>query len=264
MNRLDAELVNRGLSPTRSQAVQLIERDRVRVDGKPAKKASQKVAVDSLVHVVPGVDFVSRAGHKLAHALEVFGIDVTAKHCLDVGASTGGFTDCLLQNGASAVLAIDVGHEQINPVIASNPKVVSLEGVNIREATSESLAAYIAKPIDLVVMDLSFISATMALANVSEIAPKADLVILVKPQFEAGKTSLNASGLVTAWKDRALAISGVIDAARELRYQVSGLELSPITGTHGNQEYLLWISPAEHKDTTQWSERITELVRERG
>lgn len=264
MNRLDAELVNRGLSPTRSQAVQLIERDRVRVDGKLAKKASQKVATDSLVHVVPGADFVSRAGHKLAHALQAFGIDVREKYCFDVGASTGGFTDCLLQNGASAVLAIDVGHEQMNPTIASNPKVVSLEGINIREATSDSLARYISKPIDLVVMDLSFISATMALANVVDIAPRADLIILIKPQFEAGKTSLNASGLVTAWKDRLSAIVGVIDAARELRYRVLGLELSPMTGTHGNQEYLLWISPSEHKDTTQWSERITELVRERG
>ena len=264
MNRLDAELVNRGLSPTRSQAVQLIERDRVRVDGKVAKKPSQKVSEDSVVHVVPGEDYVSRAGHKLAHALRAFDIDVSSKYCFDVGASTGGFTDCLLQNGASAVLAIDVGHGQFNPELLANPKVKSLEGINIREATAESLGLTSETKIDLVVMDLSFISATMAIPSVSAIAPAADVIVLIKPQFEAGKTSLNASGLVTAWKDRAQAISSVIEASRELGYRVSGLELSPITGTHGNQEYLLWITKNGDKDTTQWSERIIQLVRERG
>lgn len=264
MNRLDAELVLRGFSPTRSQAVQLIERNRVRVDGKPAKKASQKVDADANLHVVPGEDYVSRAGHKLAHALRVFDIDPTGKYCLDVGASTGGFTDCLIQNGADGVLAIDVGHDQLNPSLAQNPKVTSLEGVNIREASRASLSDVIQREFDLVVIDLSFISVTLALPNVSEIAPLAEVIILIKPQFEAGKTSLNASGLVTAWKDRAMAISAVIEASRELGYEVTGLDLSPITGTHGNQEYLLWITKNGNKDTTQWSERITQLVRERG
>lgn len=215
--------------------------------------------------MLEAVDFVSRAGHKLAAALAEFGdLQIVGKRALDVGASTGGFTDVLLRNGASHVVALDVGHDQIVPELRSNPRVTVIEGFNARELSGETLkAAGVTEPnFDLVVADLSFISLTLVLEQMLAVAPNSDLVLLIKPQFEVGKQSLSASGVVNHHGLRAKAIHQVVDAANALGCGIRGLVRSALVGTHGNIEYVLWISPNEPQNSGQWTDRIESLAKE--
>lgn len=260
--RLDIELVLRGLARSRSQAAQLIDAGRVSVNGKPAAKPSQKILPTDQVDLSAGVDYVSRAGAKLAFALEEFGIAVPPTG-LDAGASTGGFTQVLLDRGAQEVLAIDVGHGQLVPELANDARVRNIEGVNLRDLTPDQLKELIGHQPDigLVVADLSFISITLVLENLARLAPSAPMVILVKPQFEVGKHSLNASGVVTDWRERARALSQVVDFSYSIGYTVKGLAQSPVLGTHGNVEYLLWIVSDEPSYREQWSEEIVQLAK---
>ncbi len=266
--RADVALVERGLARSRNHASSLIEARRVLVGGKEVKKSSQPIEPDALLVVLDAVEYVSRAGHKLAKALEQFAeLEVQGKSCMDVGASTGGFTDVLLRSGAASVLAIDVGHDQMVEELRDNPRVICLEGVNAREITLESLSMMARSRFDehsfeLVVADISFISLTLVLPAITAVAPHADLVLLIKPQFEVGKNSLNANGIVNDHRLRAGAIKQVVASACELGFGVNGLTRSELPGTHGNVEYLLWISSTTSPNESKWIEKIEEIARE--
>lgn len=260
--RLDIELVIRSIARSRSHAASLIDQSRVLVNGKVAAKPAQKISVNDELSLTQGPDFVSRAGQKLDDALKEFDIAISG-WCLDAGASTGGFTQVLLESGAAGVVAVDVGHDQLVDLLRSDERVVSLEGCNLRELTVERLSELTGRTFDFshVVADLSFISLTLVLEQLSKLAPKAPMVLLVKPQFEVGKHSLNASGIVTDWRERRRALEQVVDCAASLGYEISGLVESSIKGTHGNTEYLLWISPNGVDNRQQWSEAISQLAK---
>jgi 23S rRNA (cytidine1920-2'-O)/16S rRNA (cytidine1409-2'-O)-methyltransferase len=185
------------------------------------------------------VDFVSRAGHKLAFALEQFEIKVSGQ-CIDAGASTGGFTQVLLEQGAEQVLAIDVGHGQLVPEIAIDSRVKNLEGLNLRDLDRVELSKMSGVAIDpsLVVADLSFISLTLVAKNLAELGQQAPQIWLIKPQFEVGKHSLSASGVVSSWTERERSILQVLEAAKDVQLGLVALVESPIRGTNGNREYL--------------------------
>jgi len=236
--RLDIELVIRELARSRSQASALITSGRISVNGRLAKKASSKIEPDDNVEVSEGIDFVSRAGHKLAHALREFGI-VPEGLCLDAGASTGGFTQVLLENGAEKVLAVDVGHNQLVDFIKDDPRVVNLEGQNLRHLTVDQVVDAVgAEPFSLVVADLSFISLTLVSQKLVELAPNSKQIWLIKPQFEVGKHSLSATGVVSSRNERKRAVEQVLKGAKDDGLQCHGLVESPIKGTNGNIEYL--------------------------
>lgn len=259
--RLDIELVIRSLARSRSHAANLIEQRRVLVNGKPALKAAQKISETDLISLTEGPDYVSRAGHKLSKALDDFQLEISGE-CLDLGSSTGGFTQVLLERGASLVVAVDVGTDQLSSELKTDPRVVSLEGTNLRELTLEKLQQLVGhKSYRFAVADLSFISLTLVLGNIRNIAPDAQLILLIKPQFEVGKHSLSASGVVKDWTERQRAIWQVVDEAAGLGYEIRGLVRSSIIGTHGNTEYLLWISPKGEDNRQQWSERIALLAK---
>jgi 23S rRNA (cytidine1920-2'-O)/16S rRNA (cytidine1409-2'-O)-methyltransferase len=264
--RIDLLLVERGLARSRGHAADLVKAKRVLIGTREITKPSQSVAMDSEIKVVAADEYVSRAGLKLKGALDAFGsLEVLGKTCLDVGASTGGFTDVLLRHGAARVVAIDVGHEQFAPELRNNPRVQSFEGINAREVSLEQLRELTEDAnleIDLVVADLSFISLTLVLPALAKLAPRSDFVLLIKPQFEVGKQSLSASGVVSDHRLRAMAIKQVVDCCRELGLGMLGLERSELPGTHGNIEYLLWISTSQNPNQSKWTERIEQLARE--
>ena len=262
MTRIDSKLFELGLASSRSQAAQLIQRGVVRVDGKTISKPSFKVTPEQEVSVDEGKVFVSRAGYKLEHALQQFGIEAQGTVAIDIGASTGGFSDCLLQRGAALILALDVGTAQLSPSISSNPKVIELSNQNIREFSREQMLSIDERfeSLSLAVCDLSFISMTQALGAISSLSDELDLVGLIKPQFEVGQHSLSASGVVNDWRERKRAIEQVIEAAGKLGFRVAGLEQSPIKGATGNQEYLIWLSKRE-LNGTEWSEEIDQIAR---
>lgn len=274
MSRLDVLLVERGLARSRNQAVALIDAERVVVAGQIARKASQSVDPEVDLSVIEAIDYVSRAGHKLAGALDSFAqIEVEGKLAIDVGASTGGFTEVLLRRGARQVVALDVGHGQLVPELARNRKVINLQGFNARDLSPESLTEATAElgvtvdvsktPIDLVVSDLSFISLTLVLPAMLSVAPNAEYVLLIKPQFEVGKQSLSAHGIVNDHRLRAGAIKQVVDCAEGLGFYVHGLEKSELLGTHGNIEYLLWINTNRPENRQEWNSRIESIAKER-
>jgi 23S rRNA (cytidine1920-2'-O)/16S rRNA (cytidine1409-2'-O)-methyltransferase len=266
--RADIALVERGLARSRNHASSLIEAKRVLLGGKEVRKSSQEVAEDTELVVLDAIEYVSRAGHKLARALDEFAeIDLVGKHALDIGASTGGFTDVLLRRGVDLVVAVDVGHDQMVQELFDHIRVYPLEGVNARELTLDGLAAATRLPIDenffgIVVADVSFISLTLVLPAMKRVAPNADFVLLIKPQFEVGKESLSANGIVNDHRLRAGAIKQVVDCADELGLGVRGLVRSGLPGTHGNVEYVLWISSAEPKNGSKWTEQIEQIARE--
>ncbi|MEY4276233.1 MAG: hypothetical protein RIS26_696 [Actinomycetota bacterium] len=266
MVRVDIALAEAGLARSRNQAAALVDAERVLINGRVARKASQDVPAGAKLELLEAVDYVSRAGHKLARALDDFGgLELIGKTALDVGASTGGFTDVLLRRGASKVLSIDVGHGQMVPELSGNPRVKSIEGFNARDLSPESLAEALGElppTIDLVVADLSFISLTLVLDGMVSVAPKADFVLLIKPQFEAGKHSLNANGIVTDHRARAGAIEQVCEHAEALGFRIIDLVRSDLPGTHGNIEYVLWISSQSGDYLSQWKSRIAELAKE--
>lgn len=260
--RLDIELVIRSLARSRSHAAQLIGQNRVLVNSKVGTKPAQKIAVEDVIEISGGPDFVSRAGQKLDDALDVFGIEISGE-CLDAGASTGGFTQVLLTRGASAVVSVDVGHDQLAQQLVADSRVTNIEGCNLRDLTAEGLTELTGKLHDFsfVVADLSFISLTLVIENLKMLAPNAQQIWLIKPQFEVGKHSLNASGIVTDWPDRHRALNQVVDCAIENGFQIQGLIESSIKGTHGNSEYLLWISPNGIDNRQEWSKELERLAK---
>jgi len=243
-SRLDAELVRRGLARSRGHARELIDAGLVSVAGRPARKPSTPVAVaDDVVVRDPGPAWVSRAAYKLVGALERFGplgLSVEGKRCLDVGASTGGFTQVLLHHGASHVVALDVGRDQLVPALADDPRVTERSQTTVRGLVAEDIGG----TVDLLVADLSFISLTLVLATFRGLLRESgDAVVLVKPQFEVGRSRLGKGGIVRDQGDRAWAITEVARAAVEAGLHPRGLSPSPIQGGEGNTEYLLWLTP---------------------
>ncbi|GAA1906898.1 TlyA family RNA methyltransferase [Lapillicoccus jejuensis] len=241
--RLDARLVRSGLARSRAQARELLDDGVVLVDGTVQRKPSTPVPPGAEVGLTREPEpWVGRAAHKLLGALRAFGPDglaVAGRRCLDVGASTGGFTQVLLEAGAAHVTALDVGHGQLVPAIAADPRVEERSGTNIRDVAPGDLGA----PYGVVVADLSFISLRLALAPMAALAaPDADLVVLVKPQFEVGRERLGRTGVVTSVQQRHEAVRGVLATAVDLGLHPRGLAVSPIRGGDGNREYLLWVT----------------------
>jgi 23S rRNA (cytidine1920-2'-O)/16S rRNA (cytidine1409-2'-O)-methyltransferase len=235
--RLDAEMVRRGLSGSRTDAARAIESGKVLVNGAIADKASRLVHAGDAVVLTEPARYVSRGGEKLAGALAAFGLDVGGLRVLDAGASTGGFTDCLLQHGAAHVVALDVGHGQLHPRIRADERVTVMERCHVRDATPDSIGGLV----DLVTADLSFISITRVLAALVGVCrPGASLVLLVKPQFEAGRVEVSRGhGIITdpAIHDRVRA--EVHAALITAGCKVMAWADSPITGGDGNREFLV-------------------------
>lgn len=242
--RLDAELVRRGLARSREHAATLVADGRVRVSGRVAAKPATGVAAGDPVVVddsASSPDYVSRGGHKLAGALDVFGPDglvVSGRRCLDAGASTGGFTEVLLRRGAAEVIAVDVGYGQLAWPLRQDVRVTVLDRTNVRTITPE----LVGRPVELVVADLSFISLTLVLAPLVRCCtPDADLVVMVKPQFEVGKEQVGRGGVVRDPQLRAATIRAVAAEAATLGLGVHGVTASPLPGPSGNVEYFLWL-----------------------
>ena len=239
-SRLDAALVARGLAASRERARGMILAGQVRVNGVVITKAGAPVeAVADISLIEPDHPYVGRGGVKLAHALDVFDIDVRDRLGLDVGASTGGFTDVLLRRGARQVVALDVGHGQLDWRLRSDPRVVVLERVNARLLTSAQLPEA-ARTFGVITMDLSFISVRQVLpAILPLLAADGDLIVLVKPQFEAGREEVGKGGLVRDAAVHARVVEDVSAAADALGLTRIAMTESPITGTEGNREFFL-------------------------
>ncbi|MGI6879666.1 TlyA family RNA methyltransferase [Microbacterium sp. gxy059] len=256
--RLDAALAARGLARSRTHAARLIAAGKVVVDGVPARRASLRVGETSDLVVHDDDPYVSRAARKLIAALDAFPVSVSGRVALDMGASTGGFTQVLRERGADPVLAVDVGHGQIAPSVAADPGVRVVEGYNVRSMTTESLAEAtgVSERPSLITGDLSFISLRHVLPAVAEIAPPdADAILLVKPQFEVGRT-LVRGGIVTDPTARAEAVRGVLRAAREVGFGTLGVAGSPIAGAHGNIELVVHLAPGRGADPADWEREI--------
>jgi 23S rRNA (cytidine1920-2'-O)/16S rRNA (cytidine1409-2'-O)-methyltransferase len=228
--------VERGLADTRSKAQALIMARRVSVNGQIADKPGSNVHDDDALRVSePEHPWVGRGGIKLAHALEQFHIDVRGKVCADIGASTGGFTDVLLKNGAAKVYAIDVGYGQLDGSLRNDPRVVVRERVNARYLEAKDFD----EPIDFVCVDVSFISLKLILPAVAKFLRGA-LVALIKPQFEVGKGEVGKGGIVRDDTKRAAAVESVVQFARENGFDVRGVIESPVRGAEGNVEFLMY------------------------
>ena len=234
--RLDQLVVERGLAPSRERARALILAGQVLVDGRPASKAGTSIDADAAVELLaPDHPYVGRGGLKLAHALDAFHIDVAGRECLDIGASTGGFTDVLLQRGAARVVALDVGHGQIDWTLRNDPRVVVFEKFNARHLTPADLPS----PVDVVVIDVSFISLRQIFPVVPPLLrPGADVVALVKPQFEAGRGEVR-KGIIHDPAIHERVLTDVAAAAAAIGLTAAGSTPSPITGQKGNVEFLL-------------------------
>lgn len=236
--RIDQLLVERGLADSREKAQALVLAGEVRVEGQRADKPGRAVPCDAQVEVTGRLPYVSRGGVKLAAALDHFAIDVTGKVCIDIGASTGGFTDCLLQRGAARVYAVDTGAGQIDWKLRSDPRVALKENRNARYLTPEDIG----EPVDLLVCDVSFISVTLLVARFPPLLkPGGEFVILIKPQFEVGKGQVGKGGIVRDAALRDAACEKVRGAVEALGYKPAIIP-SPILGTEGNQEFLLHAS----------------------
>lgn len=260
--RLDAELAARGLARSRTHAAQLISDGLVSVDGRGAVKPSVRVDDAARIEVAVTDHYVSRGAHKLLAALDAFDVDPSGKVALDLGASTGGFTQVLRERGADPVLAVDVGHGQLSPTLAADPGVVSVEGYNVRFMTADSLAAAtgVAERPHVVTGDLSFISLHHVLPAVADTAAaEAEIVLLIKPQFEVGRTAVKG-GLVTDPALRSDAVHGVLWAAWDAGLRTAGLIASPLIGTHGNQECVAWFSDTRGTDPSEWESTVTRLT----
>lgn len=256
--RLDVLLVKKQLAQSREKAKAIIMSGIVYVDGQKEDKAGAVFDEEADIEVRGNaLPFVSRGGLKLDKAFQVFPLDVTGKVCLDIGASTGGFTDCMLQNGAKKVYAVDVGHGQLDWKLRNDERVVCMEKTNFRYVTKEQIP----EPIDFAATDVSFISLTKILPAAKELLkPDAYMVCLIKPQFEAGREKVGKKGVVTDSKVREEVIEKIETFAASIGFAVKGLDFSPIKGPEGNIEYLLYIQNVQKEQTTAPLERIPEVV----
>lgn len=259
--RLDAELVRRGLAPSRERAAQLIADGRVKVSGALASKAATGVTTDVAIVVLEGEngpDYVSRGAHKLAGALAAFaplGLTVEGRRCLDAGASTGGFTDVLLRAGAAEVVAVDVGYGQLHWSLQQDERVQVHDRTNVRSLDADTIDG----PVEVVVGDLSFISLTLVLdALLGVTREDGDLALMVKPQFEVGKDRLGKGGVVRDPELWVETVVGVARAAAERGWGAQAVTVSPLPGPSGNVEFFLWL---RHGPQAVDDESIAAVVR---
>lgn len=259
MLRADVALVRRGLAPSRERAQRLIESGLATLNGKPLARSSARVSDDDRLDVLGSdLPYVGRGGFKLAHALAAFGADPSGQVCMDVGASTGGFTDVLLRAGAKLVYAIDVGSEQLAPSLRSDPRVVSMEHTNARALRADMFP----QPPRFAAMDVSFISIRLILPSaLAVLGPEGRMIALIKPQFEAGPHRLGKKGVVSDPAVHADVLREMIAFAPSLGWRIRAIEPSPIAGGSGNLEFLADFVPdcagAPSVDET----RIREVVR---
>ena len=253
--RLDVELVDRGLVQSRERAKVVIMEGLVYVNGQKSDKAGTPVKEDDRIEVRgETLRYVSRGGKKLEKAMQVFPVVLEGCICMDIGASTGGFTDCMLQNGAVKVYAVDVGYGQLAWSLRTDERVVNLERTNIRYITEEQVP----QPVDFISVDVSFISLTLVLPVAHRLLKDgAQMVCLVKPQFEAGKDKVGKKGVVRDPQIHREVIRKVIDCAAELGFWVRGLDFSPIKGPEGNIEYLLFLQKPQ-QDALPPEETVAE------
>lgn len=262
--RLDAEMVRRKLVESRTHAKNLVESGRVTVGGMPADKPARQVDEAAAIEVSEppeGVEYVSRGAHKLLGAFEAFGDKiwpnlVEGARCLDAGASTGGFTQVLLEKGAGSVVAVDVGYGQLAWRLREDPRVEVLERTNVRHLTKDQVG----KEPSLVVGDMSFISLTKVLDNLVEVAPNATMLLMVKPQFEVGKERVPPGGVVKDKDDVRRVVRDVAEHAIGLGLEVRGVAPSPLPGPKGNVEYFLLLTPAEEGHDACRGELLTQAV----
>ena len=254
--RLDSYLAAEGYTESRERAKRLILAGAVTLDGcvvnKPAMEVTGKPEI-----TVQQESFVGRGGEKLEGALRVFSVDVSGKRAIDIGASTGGFTHCLLQHGAVAVTALDAGCGQLHPSLLADPRVTNIEKYNARDLSSQDVGVF-----DVAVMDVSFISQTYILPRLPAIlSPQGVAITLIKPQFEAGRAALNKKGIVKSPSDRVAAIRRVLACAREVGLVPAGLAASPILGGDGNAEYLAFFARMGMDSVSD--DMIEKIVKER-
>lgn len=262
--RLDTELVSRGLTSSRAAAQREIRAGTVSVDGTVVEKPARLVSADQTVEVaLAGPTFVSRAGHKLDGALTSFGIDVVGLRCVDAGSSTGGFTDCLLQRGAAEVVAVDVGTDQLHRRLRTDPRVEVRERTDVRDLSAGDLGG----AFDLAVVDLSFISLRLILGPLRALLrPGAAALALVKPQFEAGRAvASKGRGVIrdpTVWRS---ALEGVLAEAEDRGFSLREATVSPITGASGNVEFMVWLTvggPRRGSDDRRLTSVVETVVAE--
>ena len=238
--RLDDLLVARGLAANPREARALALAGRVRSPGRRLTQAGMLIAADAQIEIAAPPQFVSRGGDKLAAALDAWSINPADRICLDLGASTGGFTDCLLQRGAAHVRAVDAGYGQLADSLRADPRVQSLERVNARQLPRLEL------PPDLVTIDLSFIGLTAVLPRVGEVAAaRADVIALIKPQFEAPRDQVDEDGVVRDRLAQASAVTALLGWALRRRWRVGGVLRSPLRGAKGNREWFVWLRPPD-------------------
>lgn len=265
-SRLDVALVRRGLARSRAAARSAIDAGSVMSDGHVVTKASTSVAgAATIVLTTEPRRWVGRASYKLVGALDAWtadGLAVAGRRCLDIGAGTGGFTHVLLERGAAAVLALDVGHGQLAGTVRDDPRVTELSGTNIRTVLAGSLGP----SFGLVVADLSFVSLKHVMPRIGDqLSPDGDAVVLVKPQFEVGRGRLGKGGVVRSAEDRARALRAVIGYGEAARLGVRAIMASPIDGSAGNREYLLWVRPSLPGTLSrqELNDRVDEAVHSR-
>ena len=258
--RLDVLLVQRALVPSREKAKALIMAGNVYVNGQKEDKAGSMFSPEADIEVRSGtLAYVSRGGLKLEKAMHVFTIDLEGSVCMDVGASTGGFTDCMLQNGASRVYAIDVGRGQLDWKLRNDPRVVCMEKTNIRYVKEEDIP----EKVSFVSVDVSFISLSKVLPSVRPLMEEnAQAVVLIKPQFEAGRDKVGKKGVVRDPAVHALVIEQVAGFACREGFRILGLTFSPVKGPEGNIEYLMWLVRSEGEQEDISAEAVSETVKE--
>lgn len=240
--RADIALTGRGLVKSRSRAKALIAEGKVLLNGEPLQKPSVTVEDSDTLTVTEDLPFVGRGGQKLEGALAVFPVALMQRVCMDIGASTGGFTDCMLRRGAAKVYAVDVGHGQLDAGLCADPRVVNLEGTDIRSLTPEALSE---RP-DFAGIDVSFISLRLVLPGVyALLAGTADCIALIKPQFEAGRAALNKHGVVKSAKAHVQVLGEILAFAQEIGFAPQGVCVSPIRGGTGNTEYLVHLTKGQ-------------------
>ncbi len=255
--RLDLYLVEEGLCPSREMAKSLIMAGKVFVNNQRSDKAGDQVGEKDKVEVRgETLKYVSRGGLKLEKAMASFPIELTDKVCMDIGASTGGFTDCMLQNGAGKVFAVDVGYGQLAWKLRCDEKVVNLERTNIRYVTEEQIGT----KLDFVSIDVAFISLKLVLPVAYALMREgAEMVALIKPQFEAGRENVGKKGVVRDINVHKDVVKMITDFAQQMGFKVKGLDFSPIRGPEGNIEYLMYVSK-EETEIVDFSDFIDEMV----
>ena len=257
--RADIYLYTMGIAKSRQNAKNLIESGNVKIDEKIVSKPATDIdsTTNHNIEIINKPRFVSRGGEKLDYALDVFKVDVNGAICIDVGASTGGFTDCLLQRGASLVYAIDSGHNQLDPSIYDNDKVISVEKYNARFLDPNDFS----KRFDMAVMDVSFISQTFMHQGINNVLNDEGLLIsLIKPQFECGKSALNSHGIVKNKNDHLKAINKVIDSAIISGYSCIDITRSPIEGGSGNVEFLICLKKSLQPENYILDSKLKQII----